>query len=115
MDQYLELREGMRRVRRQAAKTGPAAGPAERPGQPPRPGTRRPRSARPARTINRIDRQLGKLAQQEDKLHAQMATAGAKADVDFSGLAELNRKLQEIAEEKEGLELEWLEVSEILE
>ena len=44
-----------------------------------------------------------------------MNTAGAKADVDFSGLAELNRKLQEIAEEKEGLELEWLEVSEILE
>ena len=44
-----------------------------------------------------------------------MTAAGSAAEVDFELLAELNRKLQELAEEEESLELEWLEASEILE
>ena len=33
---------------------------------------------------------------------------------DFDALGELNAKLQELLDEKEGLELEWLEAAEIL-
>ncbi|MEV7649016.1 ABC-F family ATP-binding cassette domain-containing protein [Arthrobacter sp. NPDC089319] len=109
VDQYLELREASLAGKSSPA---PASGAAET-----APGTVHSEADKrqAKKDLNRIERQLGKLAQQEDKLKEQMHTAGAKADVDFSGLAEMNRKLQEIAEEKEGLELEWLEVSEILE
>ncbi|UNK44990.1 ABC-F family ATP-binding cassette domain-containing protein [Arthrobacter sulfonylureivorans] len=110
VDQYLELREAsLAGKSSQASASGGAAETA--------PGTVHSEADKrqAKKDLNRIERQLGKLGQQEDKLKEQMHTAGAKADVDFSGLAELNRKLQEIAEEKEGLELEWLEVSEILE
>jgi ABC-type multidrug transport system ATPase subunit len=61
--------------------------------------------------INRIERQLGKLASQEEKLHAQMA-AGAG---NYEDLAELNRKLQGVTAEKDSLEQQWLEASELLE
>lgn len=62
--------------------------------------------------LNRIDRQLGKIAQQEEKLHVQMAAKSQSGD--FDALGELNAKLQELLEEKEGLELEWLEAAEVL-
>jgi ATP-binding cassette subfamily F protein uup len=65
--------------------------------------------------LNRIERQLGKLGQQKDKLQEQMNQAGSAAEVDFELLADLNRKLQELTGEEESLELEWLEASEILE
>ena len=58
-----------------------------------------------------MERQLGKLAQQEAKLHTQME---ANAE-DYEQMAELNRKLQDLAAQKDSLELEWLEASEILE
>ena len=119
VDQYLELREGGpgrlhhhrrrqprhllrrgRRVLRRGAAPA-AAGPSEA----------EKRDARKAK--NRIDRQLGKLTQQEDKIHAQMA-AGAGDASKFDQLAELNQKLQELAGEREALELEWLEALEVL-
>ncbi|MET1156712.1 ATP-binding cassette domain-containing protein [Arthrobacter sp.] len=110
VDQYLELREASLAGKSSAAQTsGGAAATAA--------GTVHSEADKrqAKKDLNRIERQLGKLGQQEDKLKEQMHAAGAKADVDFSGLAEMNRKLQQIAEEKEGLEVEWLEVSEILE
>ncbi|MCE3244254.1 MAG: glycerophosphodiester phosphodiesterase, partial [Arthrobacter sp.] len=33
---------------------------------------------------------------------------------DFDRLAELNKQLKDLAEEKDALELEWLEASEVL-
>ncbi len=110
VDQYLELREASL-----AGKSSPAPASGGGAEQAAGPVHSEADKRQAKKDLNRIERQLGKLGQQEDKLKEQMNTAGAKADVDFSGLAELNRKLQEIAEEKEGLELEWLEVSEILE
>ncbi|WP_284981022.1 ABC-F family ATP-binding cassette domain-containing protein [Arthrobacter sp. efr-133-TYG-118] len=114
VDQYLELREA-------ALASGAVTGGASR-------GSARPTAAsgssaaasgpseaekREARKdLNRIDRQLGKIAQQEEKLHVQMAAKSQSGD--FDGLGELNAKLQELLEEKEGLELEWLEAAEIL-
>ena len=87
VDQYLELREAAlagstitgggdpvhRRRRRQRLRRPAASGPCEA----------EKRDAR--KDQNRIDRQLGKLAQQEEKIHAQMA---AKADADFDALGD---------------------------
>lgn len=61
--------------------------------------------------LNRVERQLGKLAEQEAALHEKMA----RAVEDYGRLAELNAQLQGIAAEKEELELAWLEASEVLE
>jgi len=112
VDQYLELREsalagstitgGGNPVTSSGGGAAPAAtGPSEA----------EKRDARKAK--NRIDRQLGKLTQQEDKIHAQMA-AGAGDASKMDQLAELNKKLQELAGEREALELEWLEALEVL-
>ncbi|SFU02292.1 ABC-F family ATP-binding cassette domain-containing protein [Arthrobacter sp. ov118] len=112
VDQYLELREsalagstitgGGNPVTSAGGGSAPAAtGPSEA----------EKRDARKAK--NRIDRQLGKLTQQEDKIHAQMA-AGAGDASKMDQLAELNKKLQELAGEREALELEWLEALEVL-
>ncbi|MEQ4518914.1 ABC-F family ATP-binding cassette domain-containing protein [Pseudarthrobacter sp. B907] len=111
VDQYLELREsamagstitgGGNPVTAASGSSAPAAsGPSEA----------EKRDARKAK--NRIDRQLGKLTQQEDKIHAQMVKS--TADNDFDAMAELNKKLKTLAEEREALELEWLEALEVL-
>ncbi|NUP75205.1 MAG: ABC transporter ATP-binding protein, partial [Sinomonas sp.] len=61
--------------------------------------------------LSRVERRLGKLAEQEAALHEQMAQV---AD-DYGRLGELNTQLQAVLTEKEELELEWLEASEVLE
>ncbi|TJY72383.1 ABC-F family ATP-binding cassette domain-containing protein [Arthrobacter sp. CAU 1506] len=111
VDQYLELREAALAGKSSAVPSGGSDSAETAAGTVHSEADKR----QAKKDLNRIERQLGKLGQQEVKLKEQMDAAGAKADIDFSGLAEMNRKLQEIAEEKEGLELEWLEVSEILE
>jgi ATP-binding cassette subfamily F protein uup len=111
VDQYLELREaalagstitgGGNPVIAASGSAAPAAaGPSE--------GEKR--DARKAK--NRIDRQLGKLKQQEDKIHAQMTAAAA--DPSAGELAGLNKKLKDLAVEREALELEWLGALEVL-
>jgi ATP-binding cassette subfamily F protein uup len=112
VDQYLELREGAlagstitgggNPVTSSSTDSGPAvAGPSEA----------EKRDARKAK--NRIDRQLGKLKQQEDKIHTQMTAAAADPSA-VGKLADLNKKLKELAGEREALELEWLEALEVL-
>jgi ATP-binding cassette subfamily F protein uup len=112
VDQYLELREsalagstitgGGNPVTASSGASAPAvAGPSEA----------EKRDARKAK--NRIDRQLGKLKQQEDKIHAKMTAAAADPSA-VGQLAELNKKLKELAGEREGLELEWLAALEVL-
>ncbi|MGN6404848.1 ABC-F family ATP-binding cassette domain-containing protein [Sinomonas sp.] len=61
--------------------------------------------------LGRVERQLGKIADQEAKLHEQMAEAAE----DYPRLAGLNEQLQALLNEKEELELAWLEASEVLE
>ncbi|UKA63915.1 ABC-F family ATP-binding cassette domain-containing protein [Arthrobacter sp. FW306-04-A] len=116
VDQYLELREaalasgavsGGASSRSSSptaatgsASTAAASGPSEA----------EKREAR--KDLNRIDRQLSKIAQLEEKLHVQMAAKSQSGD--FDALGELNTKLQELLEEKEVLELEWLEAAEVL-
>ena len=112
VDQYLELRalalaQSVRRVTvtagesRKAGTSGASA-----------PAAYSPAEIREARKeLNRIDRQLSKLAQAEEKLHAQMV---AKA-TDHGAVLELNEKLRLIVDEREELELAWLEAAEIAE
>jgi len=111
VDQYLELREGALAgstitgggnpvIGASGSAAPAAAGPSEA----------EKRDARKAK--NRIDRQLGKLTQQEEKIHAQMVKSTAGND--FDAMAELNKKLKTLAEEREALELEWLEALEVL-
>ncbi|MEY4348957.1 MAG: hypothetical protein RL719_254, partial [Actinomycetota bacterium] len=51
------------------------------------------------------------LAGEEADLHTQMA---AHDQSDYAGLAILAGKQQELNDKRDGLELEWLEVSELL-
>ena len=70
-----------------------------------------PAAQREARkTMARVEKQLTRLAEREDRLHHQMADAVH----DHEKLAELNASLGDLAEEKESLELEWLEAAEIV-
>ncbi len=59
--------------------------------------------------IARIERRLSRIADDEVKLHEKMAADATN----FEAVAELDAKLRELAEEKESLELEWLEAAEI--
>jgi ATP-binding cassette subfamily F protein uup len=67
------------------------------------------REARKA--MARIERQLAKLGDREEELHAQLVAA---AD-DYERLAELDVTLQRVHVEKEKLEEEWLQAGSLLE
>jgi ATPase subunit of ABC transporter with duplicated ATPase domains len=113
VDQYLELREAALASGAVGGGSGAptsASGSSSSAAAPSGASEAEKREAR--KDLNRIDRQLGKLAQQEEKLHTQMAVKSESGD--FDALAELNAKLQDLLDEKEGLELEWLEAAEIL-
>ncbi|GAB4099083.1 ABC-F family ATP-binding cassette domain-containing protein [Sinomonas halotolerans] len=135
VDQYLQLREEALAVAESAAGSTAAAGgtaggsgaasgrgsaatPATAGGGPTIAGGSAPASRfteaqkREARKeLARIERQLGKLAAQEERLHADMA---ASAD-DYGRIGELNTQLQDVLAQKDELELAWLEASEVLE
>ena len=122
VEQYLELRAttpDARHVARAAAASAAAsaaaaAADAQAPSATtPAAATRTVTAAeeREARkTMNRVDRSLSKLADREAKVHAAMAEAAA----DHAKVLELNRDLRAIIDEREALELEWLEAAEIV-
>ncbi|PYI37333.1 glycerophosphodiester phosphodiesterase [Arthrobacter psychrolactophilus] len=101
VDQYLELRE---KAGLAPSSGSPVAAPA-----PSGPTEAQKRDAR--KVLNRLERQLGKNSAADAKIHAQMAENVGNYDV----LGELQTKLAKLAEEREGLELEWLGASEVLE
>jgi ATP-binding cassette subfamily F protein uup len=72
-------------------------------------GSAEERAAR--KTLSRIDRQLERIAEREAQLNAEIAEHAQ----DYVRLAELSAQLDELAAEKEELELEWLEAAEVLE
>lgn len=101
VDQYLELRE--------AAGLSPNSNAAAPAAAPSGPTEAQKRDAR--KVLNRLERQLGKNSAADAKIHTQMAASVGDYDV----LADLNAKLAKLAKEREGLELEWLGASEVLE
>ncbi|MEU1288036.1 ABC-F family ATP-binding cassette domain-containing protein [Kitasatospora sp. NPDC005856] len=58
--------------------------------------------------MQKLERQIAKLDEKESKLHAQLAEHAA----DFSKVAELDAQLRGVREEKEELEMSWLELAE---
>ncbi|MGO4256894.1 ABC-F family ATP-binding cassette domain-containing protein [Marmoricola sp. RAF53] len=85
---------------------------AARPPQPParaRVGGAEERAAR--KTVARIDKQLQRLGVREAELNAAMAAA---AD-DYAEMGRIAEELRALAEEKDELELEWLEAATVLE
>jgi frataxin-like iron-binding protein CyaY len=57
----------------------------------------------------RVEKQLTRLAEREERIHADMA---AKA-TDHQAVLELNAKLREVVDEREALELLWLSAAEV--
>ncbi|QBX56036.1 ABC transporter ATP-binding protein [Nocardioides seonyuensis] len=74
-----------------------------------RPGSSEDRAAR--KVLARVEKQLERIAAQEAELHARM-----EANLtDYALLADVGAQLNALAEEKDVLELEWLEASEVVE
>ena len=104
VEEYLERREAA--LRAPAASSGPATGPPEAS----RPAAS-PAFVREARkTMDRVERQLARLSQEETRLHAEMVEHAA----DYERLAAVDGQLRELTATKEGLEEEWLTASEAL-
>ncbi|GGF52543.1 ABC transporter ATP-binding protein [Marmoricola endophyticus] len=104
VEQYLEHR------RRLPAPTGPEASTtATAPAPTTRAGSAEARAARKA--MERAERQLAKLSEQEEKLHAE----AAEKATDHVALADLSARLADLAAERETLEAEWLEAAELAE
>ncbi|MFC4122175.1 ABC-F family ATP-binding cassette domain-containing protein [Nonomuraea zeae] len=60
--------------------------------------------------LNRLERQLDKLSDQETRLHAAMAEAAS----DYAKLGSLDAQLREISAQKDAIEAEWLETADRL-
>ncbi|WP_278235275.1 ABC-F family ATP-binding cassette domain-containing protein [Isoptericola sp. AK164] len=63
------------------------------------------------KAVQRLEKQLARLTQEEARLHEQMA-----ADpTDFEATARLDARLRELTAEKDDLEMQWLEAAELVE
>ncbi|WP_068402434.1 ABC-F family ATP-binding cassette domain-containing protein [Kribbia dieselivorans] len=112
VEQYLELRAAAQAQPSRATSVGPApsatsAGSSEAANGAPAPSAADVREAR--KTMAKIEKQLQRLAEKEERLHAAMADAAA----DHAKALELNNDLRAIVDEREVLELEWLEAADI--
>jgi ABC-type sulfate/molybdate transport systems ATPase subunit len=58
----------------------------------------------------RIEKQLARLADREERVHAAMVEAAT----DHAKVLELNGQLREIVDEREALELEWLAAADVV-
>ena len=116
VDEYLERRADALHLAGPAPSTGPSPAPVPTsepetaPVVPAKPkaGSAEERAAR--KVVARIDKQLERIAEREAALNAEIAEHAQ----DYVRLAELSAQLDELAAEKEELELEWLEAAEIL-
>ncbi len=107
-----EHRDGGRYAGAETAGSASAPGDA---GPPPgaAPGTAvlSPAEVREARkTMARVEKQLARLSEREERLHAAMLAAAT----DHERVLGLNRELREVVDEREVLELEWLEAAELI-
>ena len=103
VEEYLRLRAAG------AGSARPATG-SEGGGRPPSPPVD-PAAQREARkTMARVEKRLTRLGEREDRLHHAMADAAH----DHERLAQLGAELGELTEERDGLEMEWLEAAEIV-
>ncbi|GGZ99418.1 ABC-F family ATP-binding cassette domain-containing protein [Streptomyces echinoruber] len=102
IDEYLERRQ---RMEQRAAASAPAAAPRPAAGKPEKSAADQ-RAAK--KELQKIERQLDRIAEQESALHARIAEHAT----DFAKVAELDAELRELAGRREELELRWLELAE---
>ncbi|WP_030528919.1 ABC-F family ATP-binding cassette domain-containing protein [Phycicoccus jejuensis] len=108
VEEYLRLRHALVEsgggVREVPGGAAPAPAAAAAPGP-------NPAEVREARKVMaRVEKQLQRLATREERLHAAMAEAAT----DHGRVLELNRELREVVDEREVLELEWLEAADVV-
>ncbi|MFG2906380.1 ABC-F family ATP-binding cassette domain-containing protein [Kitasatospora sp. NPDC048286] len=106
VDEYLERRARMAAAAQAAAPSAAAAAPAETTAAAAGLSGGDLRAAK--KEMQKLERQIAKLDEKESKLHAQLAEHAA----DFSKVAELDAQLRAVREEKEELEMSWLELAE---
>jgi ABC transport system ATP-binding/permease protein len=110
IDEYLERRRKMEKAARPAAPraevTSTAPTTASATTAKPEKNAAEQRAAK--KELQKVERRLDKLSEQESTLHAQIAENAT----DFAKVAELDAKLRELTGEREGLELRWLELAE---
>jgi ATP-binding cassette subfamily F protein uup len=109
VDQYLEMRVAATETVGPAEASTPSTTGSRATSEKARSGSADERAARKA--LARIDKQLERIAVQEAALDGELAAAAS----DYTALAKLTEQLRLLAEEKETLELEWLEAASILE
>ncbi len=109
VEEYLRLRAaGHGRMPSSAAPATAAPAPGS-PAASVAPGVS-PADVREARkTLARVEKQLARLAEREDRIHAAMADSAT----DHERVLALSAELREVAEAKESLELEWLEAADV--
>ncbi|MGW2601867.1 ABC-F family ATP-binding cassette domain-containing protein [Streptomyces klenkii] len=102
LDEYLERR---RRVIEAAVPAAAPAAAAPAAGAPAKSAA----DARAAKKeLQKIERRLDRISEQEAKLHAQIAEKAT----DFEAVAKLDTELRELSSERDDLELRWLELAE---
>ncbi|WP_030259974.1 MULTISPECIES: ABC-F family ATP-binding cassette domain-containing protein [Streptomyces] len=106
VDEYLERRARMASAAASAASAAAAVSAAE--GAPAASGLSGGDLRAAKKEMQKLERQIAKLDEKESKLHAQLAEHAA----DFSKVAELDAQLRAVREEKEELEMGWLELAE---
>jgi ATP-binding cassette subfamily F protein uup len=112
VEEYLERRAVQLHLGPAAGAPEAGAGPAAsggHTGPKAKAGSAEEREARKA--IARVERQLARVTAREAELNAAILEAGQ----DYERLAELSAELQQVAGERDDLELEWLEAAEALE
>jgi ABC transport system ATP-binding/permease protein len=110
VDDYLARRAAARRAA-EAADSALRDAPESRGGTAPervRAGSAEERSAR--KTLARVEKRLEQVAAREAELNAEVLAHAS----DHERLVELSRQLTALAEEREGLEVEWLSAAEVL-
>jgi ABC transport system ATP-binding/permease protein len=116
VDEYLRLREAARArpsrpdgIPAQGMASGPSGSGASGSAGSGSAAGANPAQAREARKVMaRVEKQLTRLTEREARLHADMVDKAT----DPVALAELSARLREVVEEREVLELEWLEAAE---
>jgi ATPase subunit of ABC transporter with duplicated ATPase domains len=107
VEEYLRLRAAGHGRMPSASAAGADAAPA--PVTSPGSGAS-PADVREARkTLARVEKQLARLAEREERIHVAMADAAT----DHERVLRLSAELREVAESRDALELEWLEAADV--
>jgi len=111
VDEYLRLRAAQPQTRGGMPLSEPSGIRAASNGAgSPSPGVSQAEAREARKVMARVEKQLARLTDREERLHGEMVTAAT----DPAALADLNAKLQGVVAEKEALELEWLEAAELV-